>query len=219
VINSARVTPELAAIPPDEKFSDSLRRLLAESGGRAMRIREMIEVLRGRGMQMIIVLLCLPFLSPVSIPGISIPFGLAIALCGLRVAFGHRPWLPGLILERSVPHAALEKMVRAGCAIHQRIEKIIRPRLAVVFSAPGMTMLLGLAMATGGLLLSLPIPPPFILTNTIPGLAVILLSLGLMERDGILVLVGYGLVVVGTLYVALILLLGKEVLAYLAGLF
>jgi hypothetical protein len=218
VLSSGRVITQLAEAPADEKLSDSLRRLLRAADGRAMRVRDMIDILQGRGMQMIVVLLCLPFLSPVSIPGISIPFGLAIALCGLRIACGHRPWLPGLILDRHVPHAALEKMIGVGCSIHQRIEKVIRPRFSLIFSAPGMGTLLGLAMAIGGLLLSLPIPPPFILTNTIPGVAVILLSLGLMERDGVLVLIGYGMVVVGTLYVALIFFLGKEAVEYLTKL-
>ena len=65
-------------------------------------VREMVSILHGRGLQFVVILLCLPFLAPVSIPGISMPFGLAIALSGLRIAFGHRPWLPEFILNR--PH-------------------------------------------------------------------------------------------------------------------
>ena len=64
-------------------------------------IREMVEILHGRGLQFVVILLCLPFLTPVTIPGISMPFGLAIALCGLRIAFGHKPWLPGLRSEQT----------------------------------------------------------------------------------------------------------------------
>ncbi len=209
--------PPDSEIPPDEKLSEALRRLLQEAGGRPMKIREMIEVLRGRGLQMIIVLLCLPFLSPVTIPGISIPFGLAIALCGLRIGFGHKPWLPGFILERSLSYHALEKMVHAGCKIYGRLEKIIRPRLSFFLVGPGMPMLVGLAIAVAGGLLSLPIPPPFILTNTIPGLAIILLALGLMERDGVLIVLGYVLVVIGLVYVVLIAVLGKELWRFLTG--
>ncbi|MGB9277211.1 MAG: exopolysaccharide biosynthesis protein, partial [Terrimicrobiaceae bacterium] len=75
-----------------EKISDALRRLLREANGRPLMIREMVEILHGRGLQFVVILLCLPFLAPVTIPGVSIPFGLAIALCGLRIAFGHKPW-------------------------------------------------------------------------------------------------------------------------------
>ena len=71
-----------------------------------------------------------------------------------------------------------------------------------------MGMLIGLAIALSGIFLSLPIPPPFPLTNTIPGFAIIFLSLGLMERDGGFILCGYGLTLIAAIYVALIGLLG-----------
>jgi hypothetical protein len=204
-------------IDPQERLSDALERLLKEADGRPMQIREMIRILRGRGLQMMIVLLCLPFLSPVTIPGISIPFGLAIALCGLRIGFGHKPWLPAFILDRRISFQALEKMVHAGCRIYGRLEKVFRPRLSFFLIGPGMPMLVGLAIALSGILLSLPIPPPFILTNTIPGFAIIFLALGLMERDGVLILGGYALAVTGTVYVVLIAVLGKELWRFFTG--
>jgi hypothetical protein len=192
-----------------ERISDALRRLLREANGRAMTIREMVNILHGRGLQFVVILLCLPFLAPVSIPGISMPFGLAIALSGLRIAFGHRPWLPKFILNRRISFSVLEKMVHFGCAIYERVEKVIRPRLGILLDAPGMGMMIGSAIALSGVFLSLPIPPPFPLTNTIPGFAIICLSLGLMERDGGLILCGYGLTVIAAIYVALIAFLGK----------
>ena len=72
-----------------------------------------------------------------------------------------------------------------------------------------MGMVTGTAIAVAGVVLSLPIPPPFPLTNTIPGFAIIFLSLGLMERDGVLLLCGYALTVVAAIYAALIGLIGK----------
>jgi hypothetical protein len=202
-------------IPADEKISDALRRLLQEAEGRPLLIREMVEILHGRGLLMMVVLLCLPFLSPVTIPGISMPFGLAIAICGLRIAFGHKPWLPKAILDRSISYQALEKMVHAGCRIYGKIERVLRPRLAFFLVGPGMAMLAGMAITLSGVVLSLPIPPPFILTNTIPGFAIVFLALGLMERDGVLVLVGHVLTLIAVTYVVLIGVLGKELLSYL----
>lgn len=180
-----------------------------------MRIRDMIEILRGRGLQMMIALLCLPFLSPVTIPGISLPFGLAIALCGLRIGLGHKPWLPKRILDWQISHQALERMVHAGCRIHERVEKLIRPRLSVLVAGPGMGMAAGFAIAVAGLVLSLPIPPPFILTNTLPGFAIIFFALGLMERDGLMILFGHLLTFVAVIYLVLIAVLGKELIVLL----
>jgi hypothetical protein len=192
-----------------ESISDALRHLLREADGRPLMIREMVEILHGRGLQFVVILLCLPFLTPVTIPGISMPFGLAIAVCGLRIAFGHKPWLPAFILNRRISYSVLEKMVHFGCKIYDKVEKVVRPRLEFFLAGPGMGMLTGLAIALSGVFLSLPIPPPFPLTNTIPGFAIIFLSLGLMERDGWLILGGYALTVISAIYVTLICLLGK----------
>jgi hypothetical protein len=192
-----------------ERISDALRRMLREANGQAMTVREMVKILHGRGLQFVVILLCLPFLAPVTIPGISMPFGLAIALSGLRIAFGHRPWLPEFILNHRISFPVLEKMVHFGCAIYEKVEKVIRSRLYVLLDGPGMGTLIGLAIALSGVFLSLPIPPPFPLTNTIPGFAIICLSLGLMERDGVLILCGYALAVIAAIYVGLIGFLGK----------
>lgn len=192
-----------------ERISDALRRLLHEAAGRPLMIREMIAILHGRGLQFVVILLCLPFLTPVTVPGVSIPFGLAIALCGFRTAFGHKPWLPEFILNRRISYSVLERMVHFGCMIYEKVEKVIRPRLGFLLVAPGMGMMIGLAIALSGIFLSLPIPPPFPLTNTIPGFAIILLSLGLMERDGALIVCGYALTLVSATYVTVIALLGK----------
>jgi hypothetical protein len=191
-----------------ERISDALQRLLREAAGRPLMIREMVDILHGRGLQFVVILLCLPFLTPVTIPGISTPFGLAIALCGFRIAFGHKPWLPGFVLNRRISYPVLEKMVHFGCRIYERGEKVIQPRLGFLLAAPGMGMLIGLAIALSGIFLSLPIPPPFPLTNTIPGFAIIFLCLGLMERDGGLILCGYALTLIAAIYVVLIGLLG-----------
>jgi hypothetical protein len=187
-----------------ERISDALLRLLREADGRPLMIREMVEILHGRGLQFVVILLCLPFLTPVTIPGVSTPFGLAIALCGLRIAFGHKPWLPAFVLNKRISYAVLERMVHFGCRIYKKVEKVVRPRLGFLVAGPGMGTLIGLAIALSGIFLSLPIPPPFPLTNTIPGFAIILLSLGLMERDGGLILCGYGLTLIAAVYVVLI---------------
>lgn len=174
-----------------------------------MPVREILERTQGRGLQTIAIVLCLPFLSPVSLPFISIPFGLAIAICGLRIAFRHGPWLPEWVVAKSIPYAVLEKMLGIGIGIHARIERYIRPRLTAVVDSPAGIMAAGLTIALAAFFLSLPIPPPFPLTNTIPGLAIILIALGTLERDGALVVGGYVLTAVAAVYVAAIVMIGK----------
>lgn len=194
--------------PAPPRVSDDLRRLLDLAGGRAMPVGEILQETHGRGLQTIAIILCLPFLSPVSVPFLSVPFGVAIAICGLRIALRHQPWLPGFVKRRHIPFAVLEKMLRFGIAAHVRLEKFLRVRWPVFVVGNPARMASGLAIALAAVFLSLPIPPPFPLTNTIPGFAIILISLGMLERDGLAIFSGYVLTAIAAVYVALIAVLG-----------
>ena len=199
------IEPVPAPLP---RVSDDLRRILDLAGGQALSVSDIIRHTHGRGLQTIAIVLCLPFLSPVAIPGLSIPFGIAIAICGLRIAFRHQPWLPSFISRRRIPFPVLEKTFRFGIAVHTRLEKFLRPRWTGLVDSHAARMAAGFAIALSAFFLSLPIPPPFPLTNTIPGFAIIMLALGMLERDGLVIFSGYVLTMVSAGYIVLIVFLG-----------
>ena len=190
------------------RLSEELESLLAIAPGQPMKLRTVVEHLHFRGLPALIVLLCVPFLFPVTIPGLSIPFGVAIALCGLRLGLGHSFWMPDFLLRREISYDLLQKLVGAAAKFYRKVEKLVRPRMHFLQRWPGMINLMGFMIMIGGILLSLPIPPPFPLTNTIPGLAIIFMALGIMERDGVCTLIGYGFALLGLCYVSLIATLG-----------
>jgi hypothetical protein len=206
---------------PVPRLSEELETLAARAAGQPLALRQVVEHLHFRGLPVLVVLLCVPFLLPVSVPGLSLPFGLGIALCGLRLALGHELWMPDFILRREIPPRALVKMVRGLSSIYRRVEKLVRPRMHFLQRWPGMMRFLGVMIMIGGILLSLPVPPPFPFTNTIPALAVMFMALGLMERDGVCILIGYGFALLGLVYVALIAFLGvagvQHLWAWLTG--
>jgi hypothetical protein len=177
--------------PPPPRLSVVLRELLAEMNGRTLTIGELEEILKGRGFGMFLLLLALPFTFPVAIPGLSVPFGIVIMLIGLRITLGQKPSLPTFILRRAVKYSILEKIVHIGLKLSVKLEKIARPRMHFLQRWPGMINLIGLGIASGGLLLSLPLPPLIPFSNTIPAFAVLFLTAGLIERDGLLVLIGH----------------------------
>jgi hypothetical protein len=197
------------------RLSEELESLLVIAPGRPMALRTIVEHLHFRGLPALIVLLCVPFLFPVTIPGLSIPFGVAIALCGLRLGLGHNFWMPDFLLRREISYDLLQRLVGTAAKFYRKVEKLVRPRMHFLQRWPGMINLMGFMIMTGGFLLSLPIPPPFPLTNTIPGLAIIFMALGIMERDGVCTLIGYAFAVVGLCYVCLIFFLGAAGARYL----
>jgi hypothetical protein len=201
--------------PPARRLSEDLRELLREADGRSRTVGELEEILKGRGFSLFLLLLALPFAFPIGIPGLSIPFGIVIMLLGVRITFGMKPSLPGFILRREVKYSLLEKIVGFGLKLCTKMEKLIRPRMHFLQRWPGMINLIGLAVASGGFLLSLPLPPLIPFSNTIPALSVILLAAGLVERDGLLVLFGHLLNVGAWIYFGIMLMLAGNGLARL----
>lgn len=174
----------------ENKLSEDLQSLLTEHTGDGVTIGEIEKTLRGRGLVLLVMLLAAPFLCPVSIPGLSMPFGLVIGVVGFRLALGLRPWLPKKVLNRVIQRTTLVKIVGAAVKVFSKIEHVLVPRWEFMF-APGLRSLVGAGICFSALLLSLPIPPPIPFTNMLPAVVVILLAAGWMERDGIVVVAGY----------------------------
>jgi hypothetical protein len=151
------------------------------------------------GFLLFAVFLTLPFMMPVSIPGVSTVFGAVILLIGLSVMKNRRPRLPDRFMKRAFPAAKVCMALQKGMVWLHRLERISRPRLSRLSQGPVMARLNGFMLVIGALLLMAPfglIP----LTNTLPGLAILFLSVGILQRDGACILLGYLANLVTVLY-------------------
>lgn len=146
-----------------------------------------------------LVLLLAGLLAVVPSPGLPVGFvfGSIAALVALRTAWRPGPVaLPGWLARRPLPRALIDALARKAAALLRRIERRTRPRLAVL--ARGRAASAGyLMVALQGLLVALPVP----FGNTLPGLAIVLLALGLARGDGLVVAAGHvmGLVAAGVI--------------------
>jgi len=192
-----------AELPP-RRLSDDLRELLHEARGRSLTIGELEQILQGRGFALFILLMSLPFCFPVAVPGLSIPFGVVIMLLGLRIAMGQKPSLPAFILRREVKFSVLTKLVAFGLKLTTNMEKVARPRMHFLRRSPGMINLIGLGITSGGIQLLMPFPPVVPFTNMIPAVSIVLLTAGMIERDGAFVLAGYVVNVAAWIYFAFV---------------
>jgi hypothetical protein len=191
-------TPSAEVLP--SRLSADLEAVRSESAGKPLTVEELQSALKGRGVAMLLLLLSLPFCF-IPVPGLSTPFGIAVLLMGIRIAFGQKPWLPKLIRQRSISPSRLVKVLTGGIRFARIMEKIVKPRMQFLHRWPGALNLIGVGIASGGLLLLLPLPIPF--SNMVPAWAVVFLTAGMMERDGVLVLLGH---LMTLLYWALIIL-------------
>ncbi len=87
------------------------------------------------------------------------------------------------------------------------IERELKPRLIGLLSGVP-ERILGLVALTLALLLSLPIP----MGNLLPGIALAVLSLSIVERDGLLTLIGYVLSILAAAWIGLLFWGGKTIL-------
>jgi hypothetical protein len=153
-------------------------------------LRDLLELIGEQGMLLMCVFLTLPFLLPVSIPGVSTVFGLAIILIGVGVTFNRVPWLPRRILDRPLSTVLLKQAFEKGAHFVARFERLVRPRWLLLTQSVAVNIVHGLALVLAGVLLMFPLGlVPF--SNTLPAVAILFLALGMLERDGLLIAGGY----------------------------
>lgn len=163
--------------------------LQKEAKSKSISIREILRLLPGKGQALVLIFLSLPFCQPLQIPGLSTLFGLAVALIGVRMAFGKRIWLPKRILSKTIQADTIQKITNKALLLVRKMKRWIHPRLSWVCLFLYMRIIHGVTIFLSGVILALPIPIP--LSNLTTAWTIFLIALGLLEDDGLFVLLGY----------------------------
>jgi hypothetical protein len=180
------------------RLSEELAALHARSAGRSVPLREVIYVLRNRAYLLLILLLTLPFIQPVPLPGLSTPLGLAIVLIAFRLSLGQRPWLPMRIQRAHLPAGFFGRVATVTARLLRFLESVLRPRWPALTGSAWCNQLHAIVILLAAAVLLLPLPIPF--SNLLPAWAIFLLGCGLLERDGLFIVLGYVAFVLTVLY-------------------
>jgi hypothetical protein len=147
-----------------------------------------IDTTQERAFGVLMAFLCLPFVQPIPLPGLSIPFGIALLLLGAQIAIRrNRPWLPKRMLRLKLPQKFGTKLIAFVARIFKPLEKIVRPRLLFMQNRWSLTVV-GVALAVDGIFLTF--LPAFPGSNLIPGWLALIKILGITEEDGICLILG-----------------------------
>ena len=179
-------------MPPKARTSSVLT-ALAETSGERLTVEEIVSVLRDRAFALLVVLLGLPNCLPMP-PPIPLLSGLLLALVAAQLAAGWSyPWLPKALLRRSMATADVVRAVGRAMPTLLRLERWSRPRMTVFESVLAVRLIGFILLALSiGLIFAAPI------VGQIPlGIAVCLVGLGLVERDGVLVMAGVAIGLLG----------------------
>ena len=178
---------------PQSTLSDTLRATAHAIEESHISLRQMLALVGEQGMLLFCVLLTVPFLLTVSIPGVSPPFGLLNLFIGIGITLNRVPWLPAFLMERRFAAEHLKPTLHKGPDLLARIDRFIRPRLLILTGSVTINRCNGLLIMLAALLLMLPLGAiPF--TNAMPAWAILLLAIGMLQRDGLFVALGYALV-------------------------
>lgn len=123
-------------------------------------------------------------------PGGTTVTGAPLLLIAAQVAIGvHTVWLPRAITRRGLNAAVFRKGLAKVLPWLERLENVSRPRFGFLFGPVG-DRVLGLVCT----LLAMIIVLPIFGGNFLPAIAVTVLAISLVLRDGVITLVGYALV-------------------------
>src|SRR5690242_2346107 len=90
-------------------LSASLEEILEhKEAGERLTLNFLLERTEGRGLYLVMVLLSLPFIVPVPLPGASVILGVVILVLALRLMVELPPHIPKFIGDRSLPQAKMK---------------------------------------------------------------------------------------------------------------
>ncbi len=151
-------------------------------------LKDMSGLLGNRSFGFLLLLFALPNTLPIiGIPGVSTLTGIPLAIIALQMMMGlPEPKLPTWVAERSLHRDDFRRIVDVMAPWLRRLERLTRPRWLGVTGLASERWL-GAFCLMLALVLALPIP----LGNLAPAVAVALIALGLIEKDGIFVALGF----------------------------
>lgn len=164
-----------------------LKQIAQGDGNDNLTFELLLDSFRRRSYGLFLLIVLLPVFIPIPFGqgGVS---GLLTSLFGLQllIQFEH-PWLPKFIGDKPFKRQNIIKFVNRFDTWLCYMEKFCKPRWEYVFDHAWARVFSGLLLIILGVLLALPIP----LTNYPFGVIVLCFSLGFIERDGILLSIGW----------------------------
>ncbi len=185
---------------PDVRLSAALAATARAVQGHAVTLRELLGYVGEQGLLVFCAILAMPFLIPVSLPFMSTALGLPMLLIGVAIILGRLPWLPDRVLNHALPSDTVQQVLGRAQRAAERFEHLVKPRLLALTDSALVNSVHGVTLVVVVLLLMAPLPlVPF--ANTLPAIAIILLCLGIAERDGVLLMIGYVVALISTAYI------------------
>ena len=198
-----------AGLHENMAISQRLHLLASDAKGDAVELNWVLSELHERAFGLFLLVLALPCCIPF-LYGIPQIVALPLMLVSVQIVLGRKtPWLPKNLGGRTISTERLHDLARRAEPWLVRIEAVSRPRLSVLTYSPA-DRAVGLALILFSASIMVPLPG----TNSVPGFAVVLVSMGLLQRDGVLVILG---AILGTAWIATLVFAGVSLASLIKG--
>ena len=193
----------------DLPISRRLHKLAEDTDGETVTLDWILGNLHERAFGLFLLILALPCSIPF-LYGIPQVVALPLMFVSAQIMAGRTsPWLPARLGERKVTRDSLQNLAERASPWLVRIEALSRPRLPAL-TRPPLDRLVGIALVLFSASILVPLPG----TNTVPGIAVVIIAVGLLERDGLFVLAGS---LIGVAWIATLLFAGATLVSLIKG--
>ena len=193
-----------------QRFSDLVHTIQKAAQSAPLDLQGLLTLVGPKGHAFACMFVCLPFMQPIPLPGLSTPFGIVLILVGALMMRGRPPRLPERLGRIRLETQLVLKICSTLEKILNRLEHLVKPRAQWLCRKNGLRILNGGLFCLNGFLLSLPLPVPF--SNNLPAITIFMISWGTVEEDAVVIGLGHLMALVTLAFFAAI-----AVVPYLAS--
>jgi hypothetical protein len=163
-------------------------------------LAEIVGGLGDRGLGVLIAIFALPNILPSAVPFGNVPTGIPPLIFAIQLALGvDHLILPGFLARRTVGTQWLKALAPRVAAVLSWFERLLTPRMEWVTDARA-ERIIGIIAIVLAMVSTLPIP----FGHNLPALGLVLIGLGLIERDGLAILIGAAIGMAGAILLGLV---------------
>ncbi|MDA7705709.1 exopolysaccharide biosynthesis protein [Rickettsiales bacterium] len=187
--------------------ADLLEDVVVNNTSDMIYIKDIINNMNQGGFALIMLIFSLPILVPLPPPLPSfIAFPLLVFSFQMMTGF-NAPKIPKFIGNRQIKRQLLAKIIEKSVFQLRKSEKFIKSRWSFIFDIFSETIIGFLSFIFA---LSILVPLP--LTNLLPGISILIISLSLLSKDGLILLFGLFVGISGILITSAILIFGVGII-------
>jgi hypothetical protein len=182
------------------RTSDLLREFADSLTAERVTVADIVAGLGDRGLGVLLAIFALPNILPSTVPFGNVATGLPPLIFAVQLMLGVELLiLPNFIAKRTVGTKMLKAMAPRIASVLSWFERLLTPRLPWV-TVSRAEHIIGAICIVLALVSTLPIP----FGHNLPALGLVLIGLGLIERDGLAILIGAAIGLLGTLILGLV---------------